>query len=198
MGAIASQITRVTSVYSTVYSDADQRKHQISVSLIFVRGIHRWPVNSPHKWPVSRKMLPFDHVIMVQPNVSNEITWISMPEHRTPQIQSYWLWWSTDSPMPNIIWYISLYHEEARTVQFTPLQWCHNGRDSVSNHQPHHFLLNRLFGCRSKKTSKLRVTGLCVGTSPGTGELPAQVASNAENVSIWWRHHAIREMITIS
>ena len=48
---------------------------------------------------------------------------------------------------------------------------------------------NRLFRRRSKKTSNLRVTGLCVGNSPGTGEFPAQMASNAENVSIWWRHH---------
>ena len=69
------------------------------------------------------------------------------------------------------------------------LQWCHNEHDSVSNHQPHIWLLNRLFGRRSKKTSKLRVTGLYVGNSPGTGEFPAQMASNAENVSIWWRHH---------
>ena len=51
---------------------------------------------------------------------------------------------------------------------------------SLSNHQPHHCLLNRLFGRRSKKTSKLRVTGLCAGNSPGTGEFPAQMASNAE------------------
>ena len=65
MGAVASQITRLTIVYSTVYSDADQRKHQSSVSLAFVWGIHRWPVNSPHKWPVTRKMFPFDDVIMV-------------------------------------------------------------------------------------------------------------------------------------
>ena len=71
-----------------------------------------------------------------------------------------------------------------------PLQWRHNGRDSVSNHQPCDCLLNRLFRRRSKKTSKLRVSGLCVGNSPGTGEFPAQMASNAENVSIWWRHHA--------
>ena len=70
-----------------------------------------------------------------------------------------------------------------------PLQWRHNGRDNVSNHQPHDCLLNCLFRRRSKKTSKLRVTGLCVGNSPGTGEFPAQMASNAENVSIWWRHH---------
>ena len=64
MGAIASQITRLTIVYSIVYSDADQRKHQSSASLAFVRGIHRGPVNSPHKWPVTRKMFPFDDVIM--------------------------------------------------------------------------------------------------------------------------------------
>ena len=69
------------------------------------------------------------------------------------------------------------------------LRWRHNGHDSVSNHQPHDCLLNRLFRRRSKKTSKLRVTGLRVGKSPGTGEFPAQMASNAENVSIWWRHH---------
>ena len=69
------------------------------------------------------------------------------------------------------------------------LRWRHNGCDSVSNHQPHDCLLNCLFRRRSKKTSKLRVTGLCVGNSPGTGEFPAQMASNAENVSIWWRHH---------
>ena len=69
------------------------------------------------------------------------------------------------------------------------LHWRHNDPDSVSNHQPHDCLLNCLFRRRSKKTSKLRVTGLCVGNSPGTGEFPAQMASNAENVSIWWRHH---------
>ena len=64
MDAIASQITSLTIVYSTVYSDADQRKHQSSSSLAFVLGIHRWPVKSPHKWPVTRKMFPFDEVIM--------------------------------------------------------------------------------------------------------------------------------------
>ena len=80
---------------------------------------------------------------------------------------------------------------EAMRTGFTPhsLQWHHNGRDSVSNHQPHDCLLKRLFRRRAKKTSKLRVTGLCVGNSPETGEFPAQMASNAENVSIWWRHH---------
>ena len=65
MGAITSQITSLTIVYSTVYSNADQRKHQSSSSLAFVWGIHRWPVNSPYKGPVTRKMFPFDDVIMV-------------------------------------------------------------------------------------------------------------------------------------
>ena len=72
----------------------------------------------------------------------------------------------------------------------TPLLWRHNETDGVSNHQPHDCLLNRLFGHWSKKTSKLRVTGLCAGNSPVPGEFPAQMASNAENVSVWWRHHA--------
>ena len=64
MGTMASQITSLTIVYPTVYSGADQRKHQSSASLAFVRGIHRGSVNSPHKWPVTRKMFPFDDVIM--------------------------------------------------------------------------------------------------------------------------------------
>ena len=64
MGAIASQITSLTTVYSFVYSEIDQRKYQRSASLAFVRGIHRGPVNSPHKWPATRKMFPFDDVIM--------------------------------------------------------------------------------------------------------------------------------------
>ena len=65
MSAMASQTTSLTIVYSTVYSGADQRKHQSSASLVFVRGIHRGPVNFPHKWPVTRKMFPFDDVIMI-------------------------------------------------------------------------------------------------------------------------------------
>ena len=64
MGAMASQITSLTIVYSTVYSEADQRKYQSSAALAFVRGIHRGPANSPYKWPVTRKKFPFDNVIM--------------------------------------------------------------------------------------------------------------------------------------
>ena len=64
MASRASQITSFAIVYSAVYSGADQRKYQSSASLAFVRGIHRGPVNSPHKWPVTRKMFPFDNVII--------------------------------------------------------------------------------------------------------------------------------------
>ena len=69
------------------------------------------------------------------------------------------------------------------------LQWRHNGLNGVSNHQHHQCLLRRLFGRRSKKTLKLRVTGLCAGNPPGNNEFPTKRTSNAENVSIWWRHH---------
>ena len=69
MGAMASQITSLAIVYSTSYSGADQRKHQSSAWLAFKRGIHRWPVNSPHKWPVTRIMFPFDDVIMCCGNI---------------------------------------------------------------------------------------------------------------------------------
>ena len=71
-------------------------------------------------------------------------------------------------------------------VKCKSLQWRHNERDGVSNHRRHDRLLNRLFRRKSKKTSKLRVNGLCVGNSPETGEFPAQKASNAESVTIWW------------
>ena len=64
IGTMASQITSLTIVYSTVYSGAEQRKHQSSASLAFVQGIHRSPVNSPHKRPVMQKIFPFDDVIM--------------------------------------------------------------------------------------------------------------------------------------
>ena len=63
MGAIASQIISLTIVYPIVYSGADYRKYQSSALLAFVRGILRWRMNSPHKWPVTRKMFPFDDVI---------------------------------------------------------------------------------------------------------------------------------------
>ena len=82
-------------------------------------------------------------------------------------------------------------HHAVKSQFCTSLRWRHNDHAGVSNHQPHGCLLNRLFRRKSKKTSKLRVTGLCAGNSPWTGEFPAQMASFAENVSIWRRHHDI-------
>ena len=69
------------------------------------------------------------------------------------------------------------------------LQWCHNERDGISNHRDLDCLLNRVFRSRSKKTSKLRVTGLCEGNPSVTGGFPSQMHSNAENCSIRWHHH---------
>ena len=69
------------------------------------------------------------------------------------------------------------------------LHWRYNGHDGASNHQPHHCSLNRSFRRRSKKTSKLRVTGLCARNSPVTGEFHTQMASKTENASNWWRHY---------
>ena len=72
------------------------------------------------------------------------------------------------------------------------LHWHHNERDDISNHEPHDCLLSSLFGRSSMKTSKLRVTGLGTGNSLVTGEFPAQMASNAENVSIGWHYHVLK------
>ena len=83
MGAIASQITSIPVVYSTVYSDTENRKHQSSESLAFVGGIHRGPVNSPHKSPVTRKMFPFDDVIM---------NWLVTDKHRHNILLNQWSW----------------------------------------------------------------------------------------------------------
>ena len=65
MTTMVSRFTSLTVVYSIVYWDAYQRKHQSSALLAFVWGIHQWLVNSPHKGPVTRKMIPFDDVIML-------------------------------------------------------------------------------------------------------------------------------------
>ena len=85
--------------------------------------------------------------------------------------------------------YVKHFGHDVKLIILSSLQWRHNEHDGVSNHQPHNCLLNCLFRRGPNKTSKLRVTGLCAGNSPGTGEFSTQRASNAENVSIWWPHH---------
>ena len=143
MGAMASQNTSLTIVYSTVYSDADQRKHQSSASLAFLRGIHRWPVNSPHKWPVTsveNVSISWRHHVV---NVLLSVTGLGSPGGNL----------NVEFCIFGLNQQIPLYH----LTQFTwtcfihtraPLQWRHNERGGVSNHQPHDCFLNRLFGHR--------------------------------------------------
>ena len=82
MGAMASQITSLTIVYSTVYSGADQRKHQSSTPMAFVRGIHRWPVNYPHKWPVTRKCF---HLMTSSWEINNSMVYFLLAD--LPSVQ---------------------------------------------------------------------------------------------------------------
>ena len=111
MGAIASQITSITIVYSTVYWHADQRKHQSSASLAFVRGIHRGPVTSPHKCPVTRKMYPFDDVIMALSTVFSTlnvfifmgIRKIFKEENRKPELYTYRPRFNTKTNFPGVL-----------------------------------------------------------------------------------------------
>ena len=84
MGAMASQVTSLTIVYSTVESATDEEKHQSSAALDFVRGIHRWPVNSPHKGSVRRKIFPFDDVIMNAQQRTNPVVNTLRPR------ENYW------------------------------------------------------------------------------------------------------------
>ena len=122
MGATASQITSLTIVYSTVYSGADQRKHQRSASLAFVWGIHRGPVNSPHKWPVTRKMFPFDGVIMLKHKlifaIDSDFNRFCSEWHRTQNLI-----------MPSMKWHISLNKMCAFNEFITHLRclhWCYH------------------------------------------------------------------------
>ena len=86
MIVMASQITNISIVCSTVCSGAYQRKHQSSTSLAFVRGIHRWPVDSPHKGPVTRKMFPFADVIvrLFMMSLNILLLWLCEVKYRHP------------------------------------------------------------------------------------------------------------------
>ena len=114
---------------------------------------------------------------------STRASWIDAVLSTYISVSSY-LWVDTKGFVPSL-------PEWCMIIFFWPLHWLHNERDGVSNHQPHDRLRNRLFRCRSKKKTKLRVTGLGAGNSTGTGEFRGQRASNAENVSIWLRHYEL-------
>ena len=97
MGAMTPQIPNLTNVNLTVYSGTDQRKYQCSAALAFVWGIHRWPVNSPHKGPVTRTMFPFDDVIVISTSPWIPISWPfrSADQPRWYCLSSINLWFST-------------------------------------------------------------------------------------------------------
>ena len=167
----------------------------------FVRGIHRPPVDSPHKgqW----RGACFD--VLLDQHLNK---WLSKQSRRRLfEMSSHSLWrhcnvdWK--SSHESVTWPVATCMELYRCCEqpmanlevgafYPTLQWRHNGHDGVSNHRRLDCLLNRLFRRSSKKTSKLLVTGLCEGNSPVTGEFPAQKASNTENVFIWWRLHAFQ------
>ena len=113
MGEMASQITSLAIVYSFVYSDADQRKHQSSGSLAFVWGIHRGPVNSPHKWPVTRKMSPFDDVIKARAVFSTAILALA-------PVSNLLITWETIT-YANECWIMYIF--SPRSDQITQLLW---------------------------------------------------------------------------
>ena len=99
MDTMESQITSLTIVYSTVYSGADERRHQSSASLAFVGGIHRWLLNSPHKGPVTLKLFPFDDVIM--PSSINRRAWFMGMNVEN----GWWKWNDIDwLPVANFEW----------------------------------------------------------------------------------------------
>ena len=159
MSAMASQITGVSIVCSTVCLCANQRKHQSSASLTFARGIHRWPVDSPHKGPVTRKMFPFDDVIIhVYRNPCFSSYVLSFSHHlatrflgrdsQSKHIRDFGLTEDTPS-LDRTVWLLGVYCKQMYLEVKYPensrdmpnaLQWRHNGRDSVSNHQPHECL----------------------------------------------------------
>ena len=104
----------------------------------------------------------------------------------------------------NDLWFIVFWYHFSLPIFFR-VAWpvhCtgnwHNGHYGISNHQPYDCLLNRLFRCRSKKTLQVCITGLCKGNSPVTGEFPTQRANEAENVAIWWRHHGVPMIFSLS
>ena len=160
MDAIASQITSLTIVYSIVYSDADQRKHQSSASLAFVRRIHRGPVNSPHKWPVTRKMFPFDDVIM--------ILWTGLTE----ALLNYTYMWfdyvfSCDVAIPNLIKRVS----PMGFIQFNTLRLRQNGRHFADDTLKRIFLNENV--CISIKISLTFVLKGPINNIPALGQIMA-------------------------
>ena len=128
MTTMAAQITTLTVVYSIVYSDANQRKHQSSASLAFVRGIHRWTVNSPHKLTVTRKMFPFDDVIMTYTmaiSCFGIMTQMSVSTDYVHTIKYFWCGLLTQKCAMIISSIINCRHSQTRKCHFYFQHWLH-------------------------------------------------------------------------
>ena len=145
MGAMGSQIDSLTIVYSAVWSGADQRKHQSSASLAFVWGIHRSPVNSSHKGPVTRKMFPFDDVIMG----NSPMRYC----HAGGTLSSMTLIFEN---MGNVTWYARCTNDKMEASLWKK----YSVVTGVSNHRQLRYLLNSFFSLSPKKTSELRLEPL--------------------------------------
>ena len=156
MDTIASQITSLTIVYTTVYSDADQSKHQSSASLAFVWGIHR------DRW-----------IPRTKGQLRGKCFHLMTSSCIGTGVCGSWSRGMNTSYLTNVDSFVMLFFS-LLSIHTDPLQWRHNERDGVLNRQPQHCLLNRLFRHRSKKTYKHRVTGLCPRNWPVTGEFPSQ------------------------
>ena len=151
-GAMAFQITSLTIVYLAVYSDTDQRKHQSSTSLSFVRGIRRGPVNSPHKWLVTRKMFPFHDVIMWMNALS---FWVCVCQQDVSKLETsnyipQYLWDVITCPCP---WYLLLAHKSLFVVNSKWCKWLLDLTLSVMLNQVNLFLSMVIITCMNRFTS---------------------------------------------
>ena len=175
MSAMASQITGLMIVYSTVYSGADHIKHQSSASLAFLRGIQRWPVNSLHRGPVTRKMLPFVDVIMSMLKHWSCISRLDTAESMGIKCDSSTL--NSSNILPQTpCWFRHRNFEMHIICYRNCIQLSKNIWSLFSLYFEmwmfFYRLFNRLFKRRSKKASKPHVNGLCERNSPVTGEYP--------------------------
>ena len=134
---------------------------------------HHWPKSQTPWWQYS-----MDHQGTITGIIHDFLTLLVLTPGYSGRVKS-------------ILCLLVIWLNRSHGIDRVPLQWHYNECDGISNHRRLKCLLKRLFRHRSKKTSKLCLTGLCEGNSPGTGEFPAQRASNAENVPIWWCHHAM-------
>ena len=167
MDAIASQITSLAVVYSTVYSGADQRRYQNSASLAFVRGIHRWLVNSPYKGPVTRKMLPFDDVICIASTYIRHL-----------YLNNYWY---------TCVIRCKITHQRFLLSHFLHVSFMYFDMTTHSFMMTHSSRwICLVMDAQIEENIKAPRHGPLWGEF--TGEFPAQRASNAENASIWWRY----------